>query len=132
MVRYLWEKPTGCSLNIVFFPKIFKYSGLCFPSVSVCVHTHQAGRTPALQQNWQSSEKPQNFKEKTQYLMNTLQIQKRKNNWMCYFTKAPHVRLFPERLGSFTPFYCYRSTCLIDNSARSLLKLIESMKLTKP
>ena len=26
-----------------------------------CVYTHQAGRTPALQQNWQSSE---NFKEK--------------------------------------------------------------------
>ena len=30
------------------------------------------GRTLALQQNWQSSEKSQNFKEKTQYLMNTL------------------------------------------------------------
>ena len=30
-----------------------------------------AGRTPALQQNWQSSEKSQNVKEKTQYLMNT-------------------------------------------------------------
>ena len=37
-----------------------------------CVYTHQAGRKPALQQNWQSSEKSQNFKEKTQYLMNTL------------------------------------------------------------
>ena len=45
---------------------------LCLPSVSVCVYTHQAGRKPALQQNWQSSEKSQNFKEKTQYLMNTL------------------------------------------------------------
>ena len=31
-----------------------------------CVYTHQAVRTPALQQNWQSSEKSQNFKEKTQ------------------------------------------------------------------
>ena len=34
---------TGCSLNIVFFPKILKYSGLLpfnvFPAVSVCVHT---------------------------------------------------------------------------------------------
>ena len=37
---------------------------LCFPSVSVCLYTHQAGRTPALQQNWQSTEKSQNFKEK--------------------------------------------------------------------
>ena len=40
---------------------------LCFLSVSVCVHTpgtHQAGRTPALQQNWQSSENSKNFKEK--------------------------------------------------------------------
>ena len=31
-----------------------------------------AGRTPALQQNWQSSENSQHLKEKTQYLMNTL------------------------------------------------------------
>ena len=31
-----------------------------------------AGRRPALQQNWQSSEKSQHFKEKAQYLMNTL------------------------------------------------------------
>ena len=31
-----------------------------------------AGQTPALQQNWQSSEKSQNFREKTQYLMNSL------------------------------------------------------------
>ena len=37
-----------------------------------CVYTHQAGRTHALQQNWQSSEK--HFKEKTQYLMNTLYL----------------------------------------------------------
>ena len=28
------------------------------------VYTKQAGRKPALQQNWQSSEKSQNFKEK--------------------------------------------------------------------
>ena len=38
------------------------------------VYTHQAGRTPALQQNSHSSEKLQHFKEKTQYLMNTLYI----------------------------------------------------------
>ena len=68
-------KVTGCSLNIVFFLKILKYSGLwsffVFPLYQ-CVYTHQAGRTPALQQNWQSSKKSQSFKEKTQYLMNTL------------------------------------------------------------
>ena len=28
------------------------------------MYTHQAGRKPVLQQNWQSSEKSQNFKEK--------------------------------------------------------------------
>ena len=39
-----------------------------------CMYTHQAGRTPALQQNWQSSEKSWNYKEKTQYLMNTLYV----------------------------------------------------------
>ena len=31
-----------------------------------------ASQTPTLQQNWQSSEKSQNFKEKTQYLMDIL------------------------------------------------------------
>ena len=48
---------TGCSLNIVFFPIFFKYSGLwpfsVFPRCQ-CVYTHQAGRKPALQQNLQS------------------------------------------------------------------------------
>ena len=50
---------TRCSLNIVFFQKILEYSGLwpisVFPRCQ-CVYTHQAGRTPALQQNWKSSE----------------------------------------------------------------------------
>ena len=57
------------------FPKISKYSKLWPFSVlspCQCVYTHKAGRKPALQQNWQSSEKSQHFKEKTQYLMNTL------------------------------------------------------------
>ena len=36
------------------------------------MYTHQADRKPALQQNWQSSEKSHNFQEKTQFLMNTL------------------------------------------------------------
>ena len=44
--------------------KIFRtLAFLGFPSVSVCVYT-MAGQTPALQQNWQSSEKSQHFKEK--------------------------------------------------------------------
>ena len=60
---------TGCSLNIVFFfedLKIFwTLAFLCFPWCQ-CVYTHQAGRKPALQQNLQSSEKSQHFKEKIQ------------------------------------------------------------------
>ena len=57
-------------LYIVFFP-IFENildSGLSLFSfgVSVCTYTHQAGKTPVLQLNWQSSEKFQHFKEKTQ------------------------------------------------------------------
>ena len=63
------------SIVIVFFSKILKYYGLLpfsvFPRCQ-CVYKHQAGRTPALQQIWQSSEKSQNFKEKAQYLMNPL------------------------------------------------------------
>ena len=60
---------TGCSLNIVFFSKILTFSGL-WPflfslGVSVFTRTRQVCRTPALQQNWQSSEKFKNFKEKT-------------------------------------------------------------------
>ena len=51
---------TGCSLNSGCFSKILKYSGLVrFSVFPRCVYTHQAGRTPALQQDWQSSE---NFK----------------------------------------------------------------------
>ena len=58
---------TGCSLNIVFFPKILEYSGLWPSSVFFwcqCVYTRQAGRTTALQQNWESSENSKKFKEK--------------------------------------------------------------------
>ena len=72
--RLIMREGAGCSLNIVFISKEFRIlrtlTFICFPLVSVCVYTHQAGRKPALQQ---SSEKLQNFKEKTQYLMNTLQ-----------------------------------------------------------
>ena len=60
---------TRCSFNIMFFSKVSKYSGLLPFSVfsrCQCVYTHQAGKKPALQQNWQSSEKSQNFMEKTQ------------------------------------------------------------------
>ena len=57
------------------FSNILKYSGLWPLSVlprCQCVYTKQTGRTPALQQNWQSSEKSQYFEDKTQYLLNTL------------------------------------------------------------
>ena len=54
-------------VHYYFFLKILRYSGLSpfsvFPRCQ-CVYTHQAERTPALQQNWQSSEKSQSFKEK--------------------------------------------------------------------
>ena len=63
----LLEGGTGCSLNISFFPKILKYSGLwpffVLPQCQ-CVYKHKAGRKPTLQQNWQSSKKSQHFKEK--------------------------------------------------------------------
>ena len=52
---------TGC-----YFENFKIYSGLLHLSVSPrcqCVYT-MAGKTHALQQNWQSSEKSQHFKEK--------------------------------------------------------------------
>ena len=50
------------------FYKILKYSGLLPFSVfpwRQCVYAHQAGRTPVLQQNWQSSEKYQILRKST-------------------------------------------------------------------
>ena len=60
---------------LFFFLTILEYSGLLSFSVfprCQSLYTHQAGRTQALQQEWQSSEKSQDFEEKAQYLMNTL------------------------------------------------------------
>ena len=65
---------TECSLNIVVFFRIFKNIPNSICPRCQCVYTHQAGRKPALQKNWQSSEKSQHLKEKTQYLMNTLYV----------------------------------------------------------
>ena len=59
-----------------FFEDFRIYSGLWPLSVSPrCqgVYT-MAGQTPAMKQNWQNSENSQHFKEKTQYLMNTLYL----------------------------------------------------------
>ena len=77
----LWDFTSGyftasCSLNIVFFEDFKIFRTLAFPVFPrcQCVYTLQAGSTPALQQNGQSSEKSQNFKEKAQYLINTLYI----------------------------------------------------------
>ena len=47
----------------VFSKILIYFPDSVFPRCQ-CVYTHQAGRTPALQQNWQSSEKSQNYKEK--------------------------------------------------------------------
>ena len=47
----------------VFFRFLQNILDSVFPRCQ-CMYTHQAGRKPALQQNWQSSEKSQNFKEK--------------------------------------------------------------------
>ena len=63
---FLLEPDTGCSLNIVFFPKILKYSGLCSPSVSVCVHTrqvehHRCSRTGIVQKNYNILRKKHNI-----------------------------------------------------------------------
>ena len=61
---------TGCSLNIVFFSKILKYSGLCFSlfslAVSVCTHTRQVehqccSRTGRVQKNHQILRKKHNI-----------------------------------------------------------------------
>ena len=57
----------GVNLILCFFEDFKIYSGLWSFSVSPrcqCVYTHQAGRKQALHQNWQSSEKLQNYKEK--------------------------------------------------------------------
>ena len=55
---------TGCSLNIVFISENFKiFRSLVFLS-SPSVYTHKAGRKPALQRNWQSSEKSKILRKK--------------------------------------------------------------------
>ena len=48
----------------VFFEDFKIFRSLFSLGVNVC-HTHQAGRTPALQQNWQNLEKSQNYKKNT-------------------------------------------------------------------
>ena len=87
---------TSCDLNMtanfrywvfIKYSKISKYilASLGFPSA--------AGQSPALQQNLQSSEKSQHFKEKTQYLRNTLYI-----NLFCEFLFQTLYGLYPENL----------------------------------
>ena len=75
-MAFVWYMLQGVHFKYCVFFRIFKNipdSTLSLFSLGVsCVYTHQAGRTPALQQNWQSSEKSQNFKGKTQYLLITL------------------------------------------------------------
>ena len=67
----IWSSNTGCSSNIVFFRRFKNIFRTLFSlGVSVCTHTREVehqrcSRTGRVQ-------KIQNFKEKTQYLMNTL------------------------------------------------------------
>ena len=72
-LRFLFCKYRMFIKYCVFFENFKIYSGL-WPLLVFqrCVNGPLNGRTPALQQNWQSSENSQHFKEKTQYLMNTL------------------------------------------------------------
>ena len=76
-------------IKIVFFSKILKYSGLWpFSVLPRCrVYTHKAGRRPALAAELAEFRKIQNFKEKTQYLMNTLYLT---------FLMCSNLGLFPE------------------------------------
>ena len=53
-----------CFIKYCVFSKILIYFPDSVFSRWQCVYTRQAGRTPALQQNWQSSENLKNFKEK--------------------------------------------------------------------
>ena len=88
------------------FSKILKYSGLLpFPRCQ-CVYTHQAGRKPALQQNWQSSEKSQNFKEKNT-ISNEHPVYRQKLTTLISVTtlvgRSMHVRR-PPRYRLFAPY----------------------------
>ena len=65
---------------------------LCFPSVSVCVHT-PAGRTPVLQQNLQSTEKSQNFLEKNT-IIKEHPVCRRKKLYIFFLLKPIQAWLF--------------------------------------
>ena len=52
---------TGFSSNIVFFSKILVYFPDSVFSRCQCMYTRRAGRTPVLQQNWQSLENSKKF-----------------------------------------------------------------------
>ena len=78
----IFTENTGCSLNIVL------YSGLC--PFSVCVYTSRlgrqmAGRTPAFQQDWQSVEKSQHFKEnqKKETILNEHPVDDAHSSYLC-------------------------------------------------
>ena len=60
-----------------------------------CVYTRQAGRTPALQPNWQNSEKSQNFKKKNT-IFNDHPVSEqlktgKKENFQTFMTQEPKI-----------------------------------------
>ena len=66
-LQFCIEPGTGCSLNIVFFRRSFNiFRTLASFGSPRCQFVYtMAGQTPALQQNWRSSEESQHIKENT-------------------------------------------------------------------
>ena len=60
-----------------------------------------AGKTPALEQNWQSSEKSQHFKKKTQYLITPT------------FSAGSAIKMY--RIKTNKDFFCENFVTLFDN-----------------
>ena len=95
-----------------------------------CVYTHQAGKKPAIQQNWQSSEKSQNLKEKTQYLMNTLYISGEvRTKRRCAFWNIS--RIFRQKIRDMCPKGCpFRSYLPVSFDHIHCFKGLRPIKLT--
>ena len=65
----IWHKRRTNSYRVLIKYCVFSMILIYIPdtvfSRCQCVYTHQAGRTPALQQNWQSSENSKNVRKYT-------------------------------------------------------------------
>ena len=87
---------------------------LCFPSVSVCVHT-PAGRTPVLQQNLQSTEKSQNFLEKNT-IIKEHPVCRRKKLYFFFVKAYPSLAILYGRCGQCCWKYWYTRTLTLGHS----------------